>query len=92
MEPCAGRTGTYQPRRNTGRSMVVARLFGGVRFDTGLFGLCAAAEVGTHAYVNPFVAVFLGSVFGGEHITWLQITGLVVILCGVVFISRQAKT
>lgn len=51
-----------------------------------------AAEVGTHAYVNPFVAVFLGSVFGGEHITWLQITGLVVILCGVVFISRQAKT
>lgn len=51
-----------------------------------------AAEVGTHAYVNPFVAVFLGSVFGGEHITWLQITGLVVILCGVVLISRQAKT
>lgn len=51
-----------------------------------------AAEVGTHAYVNPFVAVFLGSVFGGEHITLLQIAGLIVILCGVVLINRQTKT
>lgn len=51
-----------------------------------------AAEVGTHAYVNPFVAVFLGSVFGGEHITWLQVAGLVVILCGVMLIGRQSKT
>lgn len=50
-----------------------------------------AAEVATHAYVNPFVAVFLGSVFGGEHITWLQMAGLVVILCGVVLVDRQPK-
>lgn len=51
-----------------------------------------AAEVSTHAYVNPFVAVFLGGVFGGEHITCLQMAGLVVILCGVVLISRRIKT
>lgn len=51
-----------------------------------------AAEVGTHAYVNPFVAVFLGSMFGGEDITGLQMAGLVVILCGVVFIGKPIKT
>lgn len=51
-----------------------------------------AAEVGTHAYVNPFVALFLGSTFGAEDITGLQIAGLVVILCGVVLIGKQIKT
>lgn len=51
-----------------------------------------AAEVGTHAYVNPFVAVFLGSVFGREPITWLQVAGLIVILCGIMLISRRSET
>lgn len=52
-----------------------------------------AAEVGTHAYVNPFVAVFLGSMFGGEQTTWLQIVGLAVILGSVMLINRrQPKT
>lgn len=48
-----------------------------------------AAEVGTHAYVNPFVAVFLGGVLGQENITWLQLAGLVIILCGVLLINRR---
>lgn len=52
-----------------------------------------ATEVGTHAYVNPFVAVALGFFPGGEQITILQVSGLLVILFGVMLVSckRQQK-
>jgi len=46
-----------------------------------------ATEVSTHAYINPLVAVFLGSTFGNEHITMIQIAGLIIILCGVALIN-----
>lgn len=46
-----------------------------------------ATEVSTHAYINPLVAVFLGSTFGNEQITVVQMIGLVVILCGVALIN-----
>lgn len=54
-----------------------------------------ATEVSTHAYVNPLVAVFLGSTFANESITITQIVGLTIILCGVALInlvkSRKTK-
>jgi drug/metabolite transporter (DMT)-like permease len=50
-----------------------------------------ATEVGTHAYVNPFIAVLLGVVLGHEHVTLIQISGLVIILLGVMLISRKYK-
>lgn len=51
-----------------------------------------ATEVGTHAYVNPFIAVFIGTTFGHEHVTWIQIAGLIIILLSVFFIQRRKKT
>ena len=42
-----------------------------------------AAEVGTHAYVNPVVAVALGALAGGESVSPAQIAGLALILAGV---------
>ncbi|MDR2231910.1 MAG: EamA family transporter [Tannerella sp.] len=48
-----------------------------------------ATEVATHAYVNPFIAVFFGVVFGHEAVTWIQIAGLIVILLSVALIGRQ---
>lgn len=48
-----------------------------------------AAEVGTHAYVNPFIAVLLGVFLGNEQVTFIQIFGLLVILLGVMLISRK---
>ncbi|MDR1382188.1 MAG: EamA family transporter [Tannerella sp.] len=48
-----------------------------------------AAEVGTHAYVNPFVAVFIGTAFGKEHVTAIQIAGLIIILLSVMLITRR---
>lgn len=46
-----------------------------------------AAQVSTYAYVNPLIAVLLGVTFGGEHITFMQSMGLVVILIGVLLIN-----
>lgn len=45
------------------------------------------AQVSTYAYVNPVVAVLLGVLFAGEHMTLLQITGLAVILTSVLLIN-----
>lgn len=50
-----------------------------------------ATEVGTHAYVNPFVAVFMGMTLGKEQVTWIQMAGLVVILLSVMLINRKKK-
>jgi len=46
-----------------------------------------ATQVSTHAYVNPVVAVLLGSLFAGERMSWLQLTGLAVILVSVLLIN-----
>lgn len=55
-----------------------------------------ATQVSTHAYVNPVIAVVLGMFFANEHISLLQIAGLVIILGSVLLINlskyRKAKT
>jgi drug/metabolite transporter (DMT)-like permease len=48
-----------------------------------------ATEVGTHAYVNPFIAVFIGTVIGKEHVSGIQIAGLIIILLSVMLVSRR---
>jgi len=48
-----------------------------------------ATEVGTHAYVNPFVAVFIGMSLGNEDVTWIQFAGLIIILLSVMLINRK---
>ncbi len=47
-----------------------------------------AAEVATHAYVNPVVAVVIGGV-GGEEITLIQLLGLVVIVGSVALVNHN---
>ncbi|MBX3256547.1 MAG: EamA family transporter [Chitinophagaceae bacterium] len=46
-----------------------------------------AAQVSTHAYVNPVVAVLLGVFFANETITSIQVGGLAVILAGVLLVN-----
>jgi drug/metabolite transporter (DMT)-like permease len=46
-----------------------------------------ATQVSTYVYVNPVVAVLLGAALLNEHIAWLQITGLVIILSGVFIVN-----
>lgn len=46
-----------------------------------------ATEVSTYAYVNPIVAVLIGTLLAGEHMTGLQIAGLGIILTSVLLIN-----
>ncbi|MBX2924871.1 MAG: EamA family transporter [Chitinophagaceae bacterium] len=46
-----------------------------------------AAQVSTHAYVNPVVAVLLGVFFANETVTPFQMAGLAVILAGVLLVN-----
>ncbi len=39
--------------------------------------------IGTYSYVNPAVAAFLGWEFLHEHLSYLQLTGMVIIIVGV---------
>ena len=50
-----------------------------------------AIEVATHAYVNPFIAVFFGKTFGKELISIVQIVGLVIILLSVMLVNRGKR-
>ncbi len=43
--------------------------------------------VGTYAYVNPVVAVFLGWLIAHEEITWHQVLALIIILAGVIIVN-----
>jgi drug/metabolite transporter (DMT)-like permease len=47
----------------------------------------SATLVSTHAYVNPVVAVLLGTLFAGETMTTMQLLGLAIILVSVLLIN-----
>lgn len=51
-----------------------------------------AAVVGTYAYVNPVVAVFLGWLIAGEQITLQQVMALAVILAGVILVNLAPRS
>lgn len=46
-----------------------------------------STQVSTYAYVNPVVAVLLGTLFGHEQMSGLQLFGLVIILTSVLLIN-----
>jgi drug/metabolite transporter (DMT)-like permease len=52
-----------------------------------LLSVRPASVVGTYAYVNPVVAVFLGWLMADEQISLLQIVALLVILTGVILVN-----
>ncbi len=52
-----------------------------------LLSVRPVTQVSTHVYVNPVVAVLLGVLFAGEHMSWLQVVGLGVILASVLLIN-----
>ena len=52
-----------------------------------LLGIRPPSLVGTYAYVNPVVAVFLGWLLAGEIISTQQIIALSIILAGVILVN-----
>ncbi len=49
------------------------------------------AQVSTHTYVNPVVAVIIGGLIAREHIGTMQILSLVMVLAGVVLTSVKKR-
>ncbi|HVH86364.1 MAG TPA: EamA family transporter, partial [Terriglobales bacterium] len=54
-----------------------------------LLGHEPATRVASYAYVNPVVAVALGSLLGGEMLTSQVILGMVLVLAGVLAVLRR---
>jgi drug/metabolite transporter (DMT)-like permease len=66
--------------------------FGSVIGYTAYVWLLANAPIGivsTYAYVNPVVAIILGVLFRGEHLTWRLLIGAVVVVVAVAIVVRQ---
>lgn len=57
-----------------------------------LLSVKPATQVSTHSYVNPVIAVLLGVLFAGEHISALQLGGLLVILFSLLLINLKKYT
>jgi drug/metabolite transporter (DMT)-like permease len=57
-----------------------------------LLQVSTPARVGTYAYVNPIVAVFLGWAFAGEAVTLRMLFAAAVIVAGVAMITAARST
>jgi drug/metabolite transporter (DMT)-like permease len=69
--------------------------FGSVVGYTAYVWLLANAPIGlvaTYAYVNPVVAISLGVLFRGEHLSWRLLIGAVVVIAAVALVVRQEPT
>jgi drug/metabolite transporter (DMT)-like permease len=56
-----------------------------------LLSIRPASLVGTYAYVNPVVAVFLGWLIADEHINIQKIIGLLIIIAGLVIVNMSKE-
>jgi drug/metabolite transporter (DMT)-like permease len=67
-------------------------VFGSVVGYTAYVWLLANAPLGmvsTYAYVNPIIAISLGVLFRGEHVTWRLLGGAVIVVVAVATVVRQ---
>jgi drug/metabolite transporter (DMT)-like permease len=70
-------------------------IFGSLIGYTAYVWLLANAPIGlvaTYAYVNPVVAIALGVLFRGEHLTWRLLIGALVVIAAVALVVRQEPT
>jgi drug/metabolite transporter (DMT)-like permease len=89
----------FQPARITALSIgafVYLVLIGAIVGYTAYFWLlrnCDPAKVATYAYVNPIVAVLLGTAFAGEHVTGriLIAAGLIIGSVAMVITAQQLR-
>jgi drug/metabolite transporter (DMT)-like permease len=70
--------------------LVVGSLLGYLAFNFLLHHV-STAQVGTYAYVNPLVAVFLGWLWGEPLTAWI-LGGIAFILTGVVLVRQGSKS
>lgn len=56
-----------------------------------LLSIRPASLVGTYAYVNPVVAVFLGWLIANEHVNLQKIIGLMVVIVGLIIVNMSKE-
>jgi drug/metabolite transporter (DMT)-like permease len=56
-----------------------------------LLSIRPASLVGTYAYVNPVVAVFLGWLIADEHVSSQKIIGLFIVIAGLVIVNLSKE-
>jgi drug/metabolite transporter (DMT)-like permease len=56
-----------------------------------LLSIRPASLVGTYAYVNPVVAVFLGWLIADEHVNTQKIIGLFIVIVGLVIVNMSKE-
>jgi drug/metabolite transporter (DMT)-like permease len=94
----SGEIGTVQLSNVSGQSwlsLTYLVFFGSILAYSAyiwLLRIRPATEVGTHAYVNPFIAVFLGKTLGDEQVSLTQLTGLVLIVTSIVLVNLKGST
>ena len=75
--------------------MILLIIFGSIVAFTSfnyLLKTVSPDKVATSTYVNPIVAMFLGSYFLNEPITLQSIAAAIILLTGVYFINTKKKT
>jgi drug/metabolite transporter (DMT)-like permease len=82
----------FSPSAGSIAGWIYLVLFGSVVGYTAYVWLLANASLGmvsTYAYVNPVVAITLGVLFRGEHLTWRLLVGAVIVVAAVATVVRQ---
>lgn len=68
--------------------LFIGSLIGFVSFNW-LLGHVSAAKVGTYAYVNPVIAIFIGWIMGETQVDWPLWVGIGVVLFGVYLVRSD---
>ena len=84
--------GDVSPSASSIAAWVYLVAIGSVVAYTSYVWLLAHAPLGmvsTYAYVNPVVAIVLGVLFRGEHLTWRILVGAAIVVSSVALVVRQ---
>jgi len=84
--------GTFAPSTESVLAWVYLVTIGSVVGYTAYVWLLANANLGlvsTYAYVNPVVAIALGVLVRGEHLTWRILAGAAIVVSAVALVVRQ---
>jgi drug/metabolite transporter (DMT)-like permease len=82
----------FSPSASSIAGWVYLVTFGSIVGYTAYVWLLANAPLGlvsTYAYVNPVVAIALGVLFRGEHLTWRLLAGAAIVVVAVAAVVRQ---
>jgi drug/metabolite transporter (DMT)-like permease len=82
----------FSPSTHSIIGWVYLVIFGSIVGYTAYVWLLANAPLGmvsTYAYVNPVIAITLGVLFRGEHLTWRLLIGAVIVVFAVAAVVRQ---